>query len=144
MGQTNKQQRHFNEWLISELRVGGRFHPNQLKTTFYLPAIMECRLCSLVLSARVSLSQSLYVSFKLTYGRGWGRTQILRHSYSSTNESLMQYRHLTQLRKREKKLFDSKVMLFAREELTFEYFYKTMSNFFIFPSISVNVCINKK
>jgi hypothetical protein len=38
-------------------------------------------------------------------------------------------------------------MLCAREELTFEYFYKAMSNFFIFPSIhtvSVNVCINKK
>ncbi len=23
----------------------GRFHPNQFKPTFYLPAIMECRLC---------------------------------------------------------------------------------------------------
>jgi hypothetical protein len=36
MGQTNEQQRDINEWPISELNGdwGGRFHPNQLKTTF--------------------------------------------------------------------------------------------------------------
>jgi len=45
MGHTNEQQRHFSEWPISELHGGGRFHPNQFKTTPYPPAIMECRLC---------------------------------------------------------------------------------------------------
>jgi hypothetical protein len=30
-----------NQWVA----WGGRFHPSQFKTTFHLPAIMECRLC---------------------------------------------------------------------------------------------------
>ncbi len=38
-------QRHINEQPISELHGGGRFHSNQFKTTFYPPAIIECRLC---------------------------------------------------------------------------------------------------
>jgi hypothetical protein len=36
MGETNEEkQRHFNEWPISELPWGGRFHPNQFKPTFF-------------------------------------------------------------------------------------------------------------
>jgi hypothetical protein len=38
----NEQQRRFNEWPISELHGGGRFHPNQFKIAL---AIMKCRLC---------------------------------------------------------------------------------------------------
>jgi hypothetical protein len=34
-------QRVSNQWVAR----GGRFHSNQFKTTFYLPAIMECRPC---------------------------------------------------------------------------------------------------
>jgi hypothetical protein len=40
LGQTNEQQRHFNEQPIKWVEWGGRFHPNQFKTTFYPPAIM--------------------------------------------------------------------------------------------------------
>jgi len=44
MGQTNEQQRHFNEWPIIELQ-GEADSIQTIKTTFYqTPAIMECRL----------------------------------------------------------------------------------------------------
>jgi hypothetical protein len=32
---------HGNQWVAG----GGRFHSNQIKTTFYPPAIMERRVC---------------------------------------------------------------------------------------------------
>jgi hypothetical protein len=44
MGQINEQQRHFNEWLISEL-PGEVDSIQTVLTTFYPLAIMECRLC---------------------------------------------------------------------------------------------------
>jgi hypothetical protein len=49
MGQTNEQPHKFNE-CQSVSCMGSRFRSNQFKTSFYPPAIMECRLYFSVLS----------------------------------------------------------------------------------------------
>jgi hypothetical protein len=53
---------------VSCIEWGGRFHPNQFKTTFYPPAIMECRLCLLALiKDDVTVILLFGVSFMATF-----------------------------------------------------------------------------